>query len=67
MVKNYFMLSTYTWMLGEGAYLQLLLINTWRVKTWQIWAIIVGAWGLPLVSIVPYSYVRAGSEAENRA
>ena len=54
-------------MLGEGAYLQLLLINTWRVKTWQIWAIIVGAWGLPLVSIVPYSYVRAGSEAENRA
>ena len=34
-VKNYFMLSTYTWMLGEGSYLQLLLINTWRVKKWQ--------------------------------
>ena len=35
-MKNYFMLSTYTWMLGEGSYLQLLLINTWRVKKWQV-------------------------------
>ena len=65
MVKNYFMLSTYTWMMGEGAYLQLLLINTWRVKTWQIWTIIVLCWSLPVVSIVPYSLARLRDPVEN--
>ncbi len=66
-VKNYFMLSTYTWMLGEGAYLQLLLINTWRVKTWQIWTIVVGCWTLPALSVAPYAYAKASSPVENRA
>ncbi|XP_059094857.1 calcitonin gene-related peptide type 1 receptor-like [Tigriopus californicus] len=64
-VTNYFMLSTYTWMLGEGVYLQLLLINTWRVKRWQIWTIIVGCWSLPICSIVPYTWSRLAEPTEN--
>ena len=64
-VKNYFMLTTYTWMLGEGSYLQLLLINTWRVKTWQIWTIVVSCWTLPLFSIVPYTWARVNSPEED--
>ena len=64
-VKNYFMLSTYTWMLGEGSYLQLLLINTWRVKTWQVWTIVVGCWTLPVASIVPYTLARLDDQQEN--
>jgi hypothetical protein len=64
-VKNYFMLSTYTWMLGEGSYLQLLLINTWRVKKWQVWTIVVSCWTLPLLSIAPYTYARLQDNEEN--
>ena len=33
---QYFMITTYSWMLCEGAYLQLLLMNTWGVKRWQL-------------------------------
>ena len=64
-VKNYFMLSTYTWMLGEGAYLQLLLMNTWRVTRCQIWTIVVCCWTLPLVSLIPYTLSRLSDDKEN--
>ena len=37
---QYFMITTYSWMLCEGAYLQLLLMNTWGVKRWQLWTLI---------------------------
>lgn len=66
-VKNYFMLSTYTWMLGEGTYLQLLLLNTWRVETWQIWTIVVSCWTLPFLSMIPYVVTRATSEEEDKS
>eukprot|EP00095_Tigriopus_kingsejongensis_P009908 maker-scaffold663_size116561-snap-gene-0.13 protein:Tk09908 transcript:maker-scaffold663_size116561-snap-gene-0.13-mRNA-1 annotation:"neuropeptide receptor b4" len=59
------MLTTYTWMLGEGVYLQLLLINTWRVKRWQIWTIIVVCWSLPICSIIPYTWSRVAYDNES--
>lgn len=65
-VKNYFMLSTYSWMLGEGTYLQLLLSNTWRVKRCQIWTIVVACWSLPVVFVVAYAVARANSITEDK-
>jgi calcitonin receptor-like len=63
--KTYFMISTYSWMLCEGAYLQLLLMNTWGVKRWQLWTLIASGWGLPLLVITPYTVFRSLSSTEN--
>ena len=52
------MLSTYFWMLCEGAYLHLLLKYTWGVKQWQMWCLVTAGWTLPAVSIIPYTYCR---------
>ena len=57
-IKTYFMLSTYFWMLCEGAYLHLLLKYTWGVKPWQMWCLVTAGWTLPAVSIIPYAYCR---------
>ena len=63
--KTYFMISTYSWMLCEGTYLQLLLMNTWGVKRWQLWCLIASGWGLPILVITPYSVFRSMSTTEN--
>lgn len=63
--KTYFMITTYSWMLCEGSYLQLLLSNTWGVKGWQLWALVSCGWGMPVVVMVPYTVFRALSEKEN--
>ncbi len=60
------MLSTYAWMLGEGAYLQLLLVNTWRVKPWQVLTIVVSCWAGPAVFVALYSWYRHSHEEENK-
>ena len=64
-IKTYFMMTTYSWMLCEGGYLQLLLSNTWGVKGWQLWTLITSGWGVPLLLIIPYTAYRAQSEEEN--
>ncbi len=64
--KTYFMLATYFWMLCEGVYLQLLLMNTWGVKQWQLYSLIAGGWGLPLIVITPYTVFRALSRTEDK-
>ena len=64
-IKTYFMMTTYSWMLCEGSYLQLLLANTWGVKRWQLWTLIASGWSVPLFVMVPYTLFRALSAEEN--
>lgn len=63
--KTYFMITTYSWMLCEGTYLQLLLMNTWGVKRWQLWTLIGCGWGVPALVITPYTIFRATSDIED--
>lgn len=62
---QYFMITTYSWMLCEGAYLQLLLMNTWGVKRWQLSTLIVCGWGVPALVIVSYALFRVHTPDED--
>ena len=57
-ILTYFTLSTYFCMLCEGVYLQILLLNTFRVGRKHCFTLIAVAWSFPLPLIVPYSIYR---------
>ena len=54
LVMTYFTTSTYFWMLCEGLYLQMLLVNTFDNDKNRLKLLMVLGWGLPAISVVPY-------------
>ena len=51
---NYFTLTTYFWMLCEGAYLQLLLMDIFHDDKKRVKGMLVVGWVTPLVIVIPY-------------
>ena len=56
LVMTYFTTSTYFWMLCEGLYLQMLLVNTFDNDKNRLKLLMVLGWGLPAISVVPYGF-----------
>ena len=54
----YFTMSTYFWMFCEGAYLQMVLFNTFDNDNRRVRLLCCLGWGLPGLAIVPYSIFR---------
>ena len=54
----YFTMSTYFWMMCEGAYLQMLLFNTFDNDHRRLRLLCCLGWGLPGLAILPYSLFR---------
>ena len=53
-VITYFTLSTYFWMLCEGAYLQLLLLDAFHSDKKRIYGLVSLGWGVPLILVIFY-------------
>ena len=53
-LATYTTLTTYFWMLCEGAYLQLLLIDAFHDDKKRVRGLLCVGWGLPLLITVPY-------------
>ena len=51
---NYFTLTTYFWMLCEGAYLQLLLMDIFHDDKKRVKGMLVVGWVTPLKIVIPY-------------
>ena len=51
---TYTTLATYFWMLCEGAYLQLLLMDAFRDDSKRVRGLLVVGWCLPLIVVLPY-------------
>ena len=51
---NYFTLTTYFWMLCEGAYLQLLLMDIFHDDKKRVKGMLVVGWVTPLLIVIPY-------------
>ena len=62
---TYFMLATYFWMLCEGIYLHMFLVNTIiRDEDALIWFLAVLGWIIPALSLLPYAWFRTRFENE---
>ena len=53
-VTTYSTLTTYFWMLCEGAYLQLLLMDTFHDDKKRVKGLMIVGWFLPVIVIIPY-------------
>lgn len=53
-VTTYFTLTTYFWMLCEGAYLHLLLVNISIVDRYKVQLLVIVGWVVPVIVMVPY-------------
>ena len=61
-LTTYLMLTTYFWMLCEGAYLRMILVKTFiKEELWIFWLAIVG-WIIPAVILIPYVFFRHNYE-----
>ena len=58
LLMTYFTITTYFWMLCEGMYLQMVLVNTFDNDKNRLTILVVLGWGLPAVSVVPYGVFR---------
>jgi hypothetical protein len=53
-LTTYCTLTTYFWMLCEGAYLQLLLLDAFHNDKYRVWGLMILGWTLPLLLTIPY-------------
>ena len=51
---TYFTVTTYFWMMCEGAYLQLLLLDAFHKDKYRVWGLIILGWLFPLLLIIIY-------------
>ncbi|XP_023342179.1 calcitonin gene-related peptide type 1 receptor [Eurytemora carolleeae] len=65
LLVTYFTMTTYFWMLCEGTYLQLLLMNTFQVGKNTVRSLIFLGWVLPSIFIIPYANYKQTFENEN--
>ena len=61
-ITTYFTLSTYLWMLCEGAYLHLLLVATFLDEQCCVLCLTILGWTAPVFFIVPYMIYRHRNE-----
>ena len=59
---TYFTLTTYFWMLCEGAYLQLLLMDAFHDDKKRVRILFFVGWILPLLVVIPYYFIFYNSE-----
>ena len=63
-VTTYFMLTTYFWMMCEGAFLRMISVKTFiKEELWVSWLLVLG-WAVPILSIIPYIIYRIYYEDE---
>jgi len=65
LVVTYFTLSTYLWMLCEGTYLQILLVNTFQVSKVIVRSLLFLGWVVPLLVLIPYANYKQMFENKN--
>ena len=58
LILMYFTMSTYFWMMCEGAYLQMVLFNTFENDQRRLKLLYFLGWGLPGFAIIPYALFR---------
>ena len=62
---TYFMLTTYFWMLCEGIFLRMFLVNTIiRFEDSFVWFLAIIGWIFPCLSLIPYVWFRTHYENE---
>ena len=57
-LMTYFTISTYFWMMCEGAYLHMILFNTLENDKRRLRLLMVIGWGLPIIAVIPYTGYR---------
>ena len=57
-LMTYFTITTYFWMMCEGAYLQMILFNTLENDQRRLRLLALIGWGLPILAVMPYSGFR---------
>ena len=55
---TYLTITTYFWMMCEGAYLQMILFNTLENDKRRLRLLLLIGWGLPVLAVMPYSFYR---------
>ncbi|XP_017771421.1 PREDICTED: calcitonin gene-related peptide type 1 receptor isoform X2 [Nicrophorus vespilloides] len=60
-----FLISNYSWMLGEGLYLHTVLVSAFISETKLLRCMLLLGWGLPIIFVVPYAYLRYTFEDQN--
>ena len=63
-VTTYFMLSTYSWMMCEGAFLRLLTTNTVLEEALWVRRLMLLGWLFPVLIVIPYTAYRHTHENE---
>ena len=53
-LTTYCTLTTYFWMLCEGVYLQVLLLDAFHNDKYRVWGLMILGWILPLLLTIPY-------------
>jgi calcitonin receptor-like len=61
-ITTYFTLTTYLWMLCEGAYLHLLLVMPFMEERCRVFSLIIVGWTTPAFFIIPYMIYRQRNE-----
>ena len=57
-LMTYFTISTYFWMMCEGAYLQMVLHNTFSNDKNRFKLLLILGWILPVIAVAPYGFYR---------
>ena len=61
LVITYFTITTYFWMLCEGGYLQMVLLNTFESDKNRLRVLMILGWEVPALCVAPYGVYRAVS------
>lgn len=65
-LTQYFMLCNYFWMFCEGVHLHLVLVVVFVKDNVAMRIFTFIGWGLPLIYVGIYSFMRFGNESENK-
>ena len=63
-LTTYFMMTTYCWMLAEGAFLRMILVKTFIEEEMLLVMLCILGWILPIFIILPYIFYRLQYENE---